>query len=100
MKALESGEIAQKSFKDFVEPFSESEYKGIMKDTFMAGEQVKNRNSITYTQFNSWIRVCHRLFSEFDKVEELSPAVVNRNKNQMVRTEFGRLIRDFASKLI
>lgn len=46
------------------------------------------------------MRVCHRLFTEFDAVEELKPAVVIRNRNEKVRVEFGRLIRDFATRLI
>ena len=78
--------------------YSEADYQAIMAANFMKGEFIRNRDAITYTQFSTWLKICHTLFMQMEKVEDLKPEVSSGAGN--VRLELGKVIRDFASKLI
>jgi hypothetical protein len=98
LNIIENKLINTVTIEDFIEPFSDSEFRKIMAHNFMKGELNKDRDKITYSQYNTWIKICYKLFSEFSKCPDLFPGKLGQDST--IRFEFTTIIRNFASKLI
>jgi hypothetical protein len=86
------------TLQQFTEPFAEDKFREIMAHNFMKGEKIQNRDKITYSQYNTWVKICYKLFTEFSKCKDLHPDKLGQESS--IRFEFTSLIRNFASKLI
>jgi hypothetical protein len=98
LNAIEQKLINIIGLEQFEKPYKPKEFREIMAHNFMKGEKIQNRDKITYSQYNTWIKICYKLFTEFSKCEDLSPHRLGGDSS--IRHEFTSLIRNFASKLI
>ena len=98
LNAIQEKYIGQATINHFQVPHGVDEFKKIMKANFMKAEKIENRDKITYTQYSTWVKICYKLLSEFDRCKEMNPDFLG--VDSVIRYEFGCLIRDFASKMI
>ena len=65
LRCIDQNLISQVTLDYHLEALPEKEFRNIMRWNFMKGELITDRDSITYSQYSTWVKICYKLFTEF-----------------------------------